>query len=78
MCIRDRDGFDFYKALRTSPGCQATPVVVLTAKDLTDEDRVRLRGTDRMLAKGDTSLRELAEELRALVPAGPRVTEVSP
>ena len=71
LMMPEMDGFTFYKALRTSPGCQAVPVVVLTAKDVTEEDRAQLRGTDRVLAKDDTSLRELAEELRALVPAAP-------
>ena len=44
------------------------PVVVLTAKDVTEEDRLRLRGTTRVLSKDDTSLHDLADELRRLVP----------
>jgi hypothetical protein len=41
-------------------------VVVLTARDLTPDDRKRLDGADRVLAKGQTSLRELAGEVLAL------------
>jgi hypothetical protein len=44
-------------------------VVVLTAKDITVDDRRRLAGqADRVLAKGTTGLGELARELRALMP----------
>ncbi len=60
------DGFEFLQALRERPGCDAVPVVVLTAMDLTAEDRRRLRGANQVLNKGDVSLRELAERLRRL------------
>ncbi len=63
------DGFSFLRALRERPGCADVPVVVLSARDLTSEDRKRLRGASQVLNKGDTSLRDLAGELRALVPA---------
>jgi CheY-like chemotaxis protein len=43
-------------------------VVVLTAKDLTDEDRRRLEGgVSAVLRKTETSGEELLQELRALV-----------
>ncbi len=60
------DGFDFLRELRSRPGCEAIPVVVLTALDLTPEDRRRLRGANQVLNKGDTSLQDLAEKLRGL------------
>jgi len=63
------DGFAFLKALRECPGCTDVPVIVLTARDLTNEDRRRLRGAYQVLNKGDTSLRELAGKLRSLMPA---------
>ena len=62
------DGFAFLQALREQPRCLDVPVVVLTARALTSEDRQRLRSASQVLSKGDTSLRDLAEELRALVP----------
>lgn len=68
------DGFMFLHALREQPRCLDIPVVVLTARDLTSEDRQRLRSASQVLSKGDTSLRDLAEELRALAP---RVVESS-
>ncbi len=62
------DGFAFLQALREQPRCLDVPVVVLTARALTSEDRQRLRSASQVLSKGDTSLRDLAGELRALVP----------
>jgi len=63
------DGFSFLRTLRERPGCADVPVVVLSARDLTSEERKRLRGASQVLNKGDTSLRDLAGELRALAPA---------
>ena len=67
------DGFAFLHALRERPGCADVPVVVLSARDLTREDRGRLDGASQVLKKGSTSLRELAGTLRSLAskPAGP-------
>ncbi len=62
------DGFTFLHTLRQRPDCAEVPVVVLTARDLTNEDRNRLRGASQVLNKGDTSLRNLAGELRELAP----------
>ncbi len=62
------DGFTFLHALRERPGCENIPVVVLTARDLGDEERRQLAGADRVLSKGETNLRQLAGELRALTP----------
>ena len=65
------DGFSFLKALRERPGCENIPVVVLSARDLSAEDRLRLGGADRVFSKGETSLRDIAGELRALAPNHP-------
>jgi PAS domain S-box-containing protein len=65
------DGFTFLHALREQPGCADVPVVVLTARDLTNEERRRLSGANQVLNKGDTSLRDLAGKLHALVPSTP-------
>ena len=60
------DGFDFLDGLRGLPGCAEVPVVVLTARDLTDDDRRRLRGASQVLNKGDVSLRALVGRLHGL------------
>ena len=63
------DGFGFLQAFRATPGCAGIPVVVLTAKDLTREDRKRLQGASEVLNKGVTSLGALARELRTVAEA---------
>ena len=60
------DGFDFLTELRTLPGCSDIPVVVLTARELTRDDRAMLRGASQILNKGDVSLGELVERLHHL------------
>jgi PAS domain S-box-containing protein len=71
LMMPEMDGFAFLRALRARPDWRDVPVVVLTAKDITADDRRRLAGqADRVLAKGSTGLGELARELRALIPVG--------
>ncbi len=65
------DGFAFLEAFRAVPGCADIPVVVLTARDLTREDRRRLQGASQILNKGETSLRALASKLRAIAEVAP-------
>ena len=60
------DGFSFLDRLRVLPGCVEVPVVVLSARNVTAEERERLSEADRVLRKGDTSLQDIATELRKL------------
>ena len=60
------DGFAFLEAMRAKPECADIPVVVLTALDLTWQDRRRLHGASQILHKGDISMRSLAERLQNL------------
>ncbi len=60
------DGFGFLKELRQRPGCEQVPVVVLTALDLTADDRRRLRGANQILNKGSTKMSDLVDKLRRL------------
>ena len=62
------DGFTFLEQLRERPGCKDIPVVVYTARLLDAEERRRLTAADRVLIKGETNMRQLAGELRALTP----------
>jgi CheY-like chemotaxis protein len=60
------DGFEFLDELRGRPDWQDIPVVVITAKDLTDEDRSRLNGgVERIIQKSDRDemLRQLGREI---------------
>jgi CheY-like chemotaxis protein len=64
------DGFEFLLEIRKVDDWQKIPVVVLTAKDLTDEDRSRLSGNVyQILEKGDTSREELMEHLSRIIAA---------
>jgi signal transduction histidine kinase/CheY-like chemotaxis protein len=50
------DGFDFLLEMRANPEWQDIPVIVLTAKDLTDEDRRILSGrVEQIVEKGASS-----------------------
>jgi DNA-binding response OmpR family regulator len=60
------DGFEFLDELRARPDRQDIPVVIITAKDLTEEDRDRLNGgVERIIQKSDRDemLRQLSREL---------------
>jgi signal transduction histidine kinase/DNA-binding response OmpR family regulator len=60
------DGFEFLDELRSRPDWQGIPVVVITAKDLTDDDRNRLNGgVERIIQKSDRDemLRQLSREI---------------
>jgi signal transduction histidine kinase/CheY-like chemotaxis protein len=64
------DGFEFLRELRATPQGRAIPVVVLTARDLTPEDRQRLQGqVAHVLGKGAYSRDALLQEVRELVGA---------
>ena len=62
------DGFQFLHDLRGKPGCADIPVIVFSARDISAADRRRLHDADRILTK-TTSLRDVAAELRVLVPS---------
>ncbi len=66
------DGFAFLRAFRERDGCRDIPVVVITARDLTREDRQHLLGADRVFSKTDTTPRALSRELLSVahVPSG--------
>jgi CheY-like chemotaxis protein len=64
------DGFDFLVALRRQPAWQAIPVVVVTAKEITDEDRHRLNGSvKRILQKRGSHRDDLLAAVRDQVTA---------
>jgi CheY-like chemotaxis protein len=68
LVMPEMDGFAFVAELRTREAWQDIPVVVVTAKDLTLDDRQRLNGSvERVLQKGAYSREELLREVRDLV-----------
>jgi signal transduction histidine kinase/CheY-like chemotaxis protein len=71
LMMPEMDGFDFVEQLRANPEWRTIPVVVVTAKELTQEDRDRLNGNVRsILEKGALSNEELAREIRAVARLG--------
>jgi CheY-like chemotaxis protein len=54
LMMPEMDGFAFLEEFRKLPSSREVPVIVLTAKDLTGEDRRRLNGhVKRIMAKGE-------------------------
>jgi len=66
----EMDGFEFLEELRRDEAGRAIPVIVVTAGDLSAEDRRWLNGqVERILEKGAYSREALLAEVRALVAA---------
>jgi CheY-like chemotaxis protein len=66
LMMPEMDGFEFMDALRKRQ--DTPPVLVITAKDLTAEDRRRLNGSvERILQKNAASQQEMLELVRALL-----------
>jgi CheY-like chemotaxis protein len=62
------DGFTFIAELRQREEWRTIPIVVLTAKDLTLEERQRLNGSvAQILSKGAYSREDLLDEVRRCV-----------
>ena len=62
------DGFEFLEILHSTPEGRQIPVVVLTSKDLTADDRLRLNGgVERILEKGALNRDRFLDEVRRVV-----------
>jgi CheY-like chemotaxis protein len=70
LMMPEMDGFQFLEEVRKQEGWRSIPVVVVTAKDLTPEDRLVLSGSvTQILEKGAYSQEELLRKIRDLVAA---------
>jgi CheY-like chemotaxis protein/anti-sigma regulatory factor (Ser/Thr protein kinase) len=68
LMMPEMDGFEFLEGLRGRPGHEDLDVVVITAKELTEDERRRLSGgVSRVLQKGGHSREEFLAEVRARV-----------
>ena len=66
LMMPEMDGFEFMEVLRRRDDGKRVPVIVITAKDLTEEDRRRLNGgVERIIQKGATSQGEVLDMVRA-------------
>jgi CheY-like chemotaxis protein/anti-sigma regulatory factor (Ser/Thr protein kinase) len=65
LMMPEMDGFEFLETMRQWPDYRSIPVVVVTAKTLTQADRARLDGNvARVIEKGTQTVEELVEYLR--------------
>jgi adenylate cyclase len=68
LMIPGIDGLQFIEALRAIPDGCSTPIIVVTAQDLTSESRERLcHSVTRILYKGSFHCHEFAREVRAAI-----------
>jgi PAS domain S-box-containing protein len=67
LMMPEMDGFEFLRQLRQHPQWRSLPVIVLTAKDLTTEERQWLDSqTQRIYQKGAGN-KQILEEIRTLI-----------
>lgn len=68
LMMPEMDGFEFIEEMNRHAEWKSIPVIVITARDLTKEDRARLNGhVSRVLQKGLYSRDELLHEVGDLV-----------
>jgi signal transduction histidine kinase/CheY-like chemotaxis protein len=81
LMMPEMDGFQFLDEVRKREDWRAIPIIVVTAKDLTAEDRQRLNGSvEKILQKGAYGREALIDEVRQLIAASirsPRFTKSS-
>lgn len=62
------NGFAFLSELREKPEWRSIPVIIVTAKDLTTDDRKRLNGgVQQILQKGQYTPDDLVDQLKAML-----------
>jgi len=67
LMMPEMDGLTFLQEFRRLPNARAVPVIVMTAKDLTSEERHKLGSTvERVVGKGSKT-DSLVKEIRGLV-----------
>jgi signal transduction histidine kinase/CheY-like chemotaxis protein len=72
LMMPEMDGFEFMQELRQRPRHEKVPVIVITSKALTEEDRRRLNGhVSDILQKGGYSIEQLMAQIQQLVRSVP-------
>ncbi len=68
IMMPDMDGFKVLKKIRKNPKTRDLPVIIVTAKDLTKEDKTRLIGkVSSIIAKSDTTPQYLYKEIKRII-----------
>jgi CheY-like chemotaxis protein len=74
LAMEEMDGFEVAERLAADPATSAIPIVVLTARDVTAEDRARLSGrVQGLVPKGNPA--ETCKRLQAALTAAVRLGE---
>jgi CheY-like chemotaxis protein len=77
LLMPEMDGFDFSIEVSRHPTWSKIPIVVLTSRDITAEDRSRLNGNvERVIQKGAFNRDELLAEIKRIIASVPRPVEV--
>jgi CheY-like chemotaxis protein len=70
LMMPEMDGFEFVARLRQNKGWHTIPVIIITAKEMTAEERRRINGyVKKIMKKGAYGREALLEEVRAQVTA---------
>ena len=78
LMMPEMDGFQFTREVRTHPEWRNIPIVVMTAKDITADDRSRLDGkVSLILQKGACGREELLAEISHRVARAARPVETA-
>ena len=67
LMMPEMDGFEFCAAVCERPDWGEIPIIVLTALDLTPEDRRRLNGTIQQVVRKGNSMGDVLDKVRDLV-----------
>ncbi len=71
LIMPEMDGFAFIEVLHQQEAWRSIPIVVVTAKDLAEEERRRLHGSvERIYQKGGYNREEILRKAHELVTAG--------
>jgi DNA-binding response OmpR family regulator len=73
LMMPEVSGFDVVEAIRSDRETASTPIMVLTAKDLTEADKRQLNGrVSKILQRGSTGAADLISLLRQVIAPGAR------
>jgi CheY-like chemotaxis protein len=68
LLMPEVSGFDVVERLRSRPATRAIPIIILTAKDLTEDDKAQLNGrVSRILARRSTGAADLLSQLQEVI-----------
>jgi CheY-like chemotaxis protein len=71
LMMPEMDGFEFLRELRQMPAGRTVPVIVLTGKDLTEEEQRMLRDQVKtVVQKGTRTADDLVHEIRQVLAGG--------